>query len=244
MEEVDMQHYQDFFGPLFAHLGYSSVYKPKNAPTSVHSEARDGCLILSRLPVTETFGWRLGETHNQIAVACTVTVGTEPLLVVATHLKSSKTAHGEEIRQQQVATLMNHIENTIRNRNVPVVICADLNASYEQSASTPYAPQAYPLIVGNKFPEMFSAYCAYGDHESTEGLCIQNGRGEAPYTTCKTRGSTLVKHTIDFVFASKGVYPLKLAGMPQDKDLPEYGLPAWVWPSDHLPLHVCFTLRK
>ena len=73
---------------------------------------------------------------------------------------------------------------------------------------------------------------------------------EAPYTTLKTRGGVLAKHTIDYILYNNeplgSLAPLQLIGIGtipnSSTQLPAVGLPDWKFPSDHLPIFALFDL--
>lgn len=112
-----------------------------------------GLVLLSRLPVTERHSRREVSLNNgkgtMIRGILDVMIGAESrggYRVVLVHLKSK---YGEEtgndvLRRAEADALKEHLRKIVRNTNVPVIVCGDMNDS-------PASP-ALRAIMGAKYP--------------------------------------------------------------------------------------------
>lgn len=257
MQEVDLHHYRAFFGPILATVGVSSVFRPKPVPVSATSTDKDGCMIAFRgdLSLSSTASVVLC-AMNQVLLTTEVSVpvagDSVHVLICTTHLKSSKTADGERVREDQVrhvveflSTCHTDIHSTPYQR---IVLCGDFNALPHTTSHITYAPLAVPLMKQH-LQDCYDEVClnvsasehdnhTFNSNDVEKKLEDQRTNSyDEHYTTMKTRKGGLLKHTIDYIFHSKNnARTVAVREVPQSSQFPEYGLPDWRWPSDHLSL--------
>lgn len=154
----------------------------------------------------------------------------EEVLFVVTHLKSTKSAEGEQVRRRQIRALLGDQDGDtplIANpERLPVVLCCDLNANpvpnqkgydplcYEEVTNQMGYRSAYRLAMGTE-PEM---------------------------TTFKRREHGVDRHCIDYIFVDDDRWNItKFLEIPSsDKGL----IPNWNYPSDHFSILVEMTWNK
>lgn len=238
LQEVD--HPQDLIDDI-GPRGYASVFIPKRTSPCVGGP--DGCLILysterfTAATAEKSFG--LGPEDAQVA-ACTALYdkalgkggdkddpnASPCYLVCAAHFKANKTPEGEAIRVRQVQTVLEHLsELEQRFGATGTFLCADLNG-------TPDRPAYADMLAGGGGGSPFSSA-----NKEVMGC-------EPPMTTCKRRGETLAKHTIDYIFyraCNQGynILPLRHLELPTEQEIGG-AVPNWKYPSDHFMLCVAF----
>ena len=139
------------------------------------------------------------------------------VLFAVTHLKSTKTEQGEQLRERQINLLL---KDLIKNDDgLPMVLCCDLNANPIKNKHG-YGPRTYiSMTTGSNTLNLSSAY--------NKG----NG-GEPEFTTYKKRKNGEDKHTIDYIFLKgDGWRVSKLLSIPSDGMIPN-----WNYPSDHFSI--------
>ena len=162
-------------------------------------------------------------------------VDLQEVIVVTTHLDSSKNVDGIITRLEQTKELCRHLNAFATNLcadvdNVQIIIAGDLNATPNEAC-----------VVHLRGRGMRDAYkditSASGDEDANK------------FTTWKTRTGLFktgeVKHTIDYILysAHRGAKVVSVAKLPSESDIPsETGLPTHGFPSDHLPLQAQIAL--
>lgn len=183
------------------------------------------------------------------------------ILIATTHLKSSKTAEGEEVRERQVRHIISHLTPppTVTDATDKVILCGDFNALPHTTSHVTYTPLAVPLMKTH-MQDCYDEVCVGKSGCVVEGENIHdfnsnvNERGnddgnshdqyDQHYTTMKTRKGGLLQHIIDYIFHSRdNANTLAVREMPHCSLLPPYGLPAWNWPSDHLALQAWINFK-
>ena len=158
------------------------------------------------------------------------------LMVVTTHLKSTKTDEGEQIRERQIKLLMKEL---IKNdNNLPMILCCDLNGNPIQNKNG-YDPLCYNAIVDENGGIGYkSIYRLVNDDDK-----------EPEYTTWKYRKHGTDKHTIDYIFVNddKKFNIVSILEIPKvnEDELEEIKalIPSWEYPSDHFSLMTQLTFR-
>eukprot|EP00299_Pterocystis_sp_00344_P011586 c5430_g1_i2.p1 GENE.c5430_g1_i2~~c5430_g1_i2.p1 ORF type:complete len:318 (-),score=89.35 c5430_g1_i2:62-1015(-) len=238
MEEVD--HYDDWFQPQLASLGYSSHFLPKAKPPPT-----DGCALFYKTstfqPTTATSASvsdpqeTIHITYpnaSQVALLVPLThISTNKQIIFSvTHLKATKDESGEVIRVEQATHLLDalHTTHTTTTAATPHILCADLNA--QPIASGNIQPRSYQAILENSL-QLDSAYRAHTG-------------SEPDYTTWKLRKHE-AKMTIDYVFFSKEHFVVtELLSIPTPEEMPTNRLPALEYPSDHFAILAGFAWKE
>ena len=223
LEEVDRP--KDFIQhPSFEH--FDSVFKSKpHSPAIEFGGSADGCLILfdrrrlKRVKPQPDESFALGPMDNQVA-ACVV---VEDLLfpgdmyvICGAHLKATKSEAGEEVRTRQVDVITDQLNFLCQKYGaVASILCSDLNG----------VPSG-------------TAYKRCTDEKMESCMYELMGGTEPKMTTCKKRGTSVVEHTIDYIFYdSIKIKPSRFLEIPVDLGC----MPSWKYPSDHVMLCVGFV---
>lgn len=187
----------------------------------------DGVLLLFKRSKFELCGdvQRIDPDNKEkvwgLAVPLKVKAIGQEVLFVVTHLKSTKSQQGEELRERQINLLLKEL---VRNEGgLPVVLTCDLNANPVVNQKG-YDPLCYQSLTD---PDNLGYQSAY-----------RTALGAEPeYTTFKKRESGVNKHTLDYIFLRGGQWKvtqyLKIPEVVADENT-QYGLvPDWHYPSDH-----------
>eukprot|EP01084_Bolivina_argentea_P231761 390738_1 len=142
------------------------------------------------------------------------------ILFIVTHLKSTKTQQGEELRERQINLLLKEL---IKNENgLPMILCCDLNANPIKNKKG-YEPLCYNSITNKNNLGFESVYK------------LANGN-EPEYTTFKLRPHGEDKHVLDYIF----IKPKTCWNINKVLDIPnknsEELIPNWWYPSDHFSI--------
>lgn len=224
LQEVD--HYEDYFRPKLARLGYECIYNA--IKTGLY-----GCLIAYKpklLYLDHKICFNLRGKDNQVGIVGVFIYNQMPLHVLCTHLKADKTVKGEQIRKEQVDYLRKRIIAECGGRSVNWIISCDLNGCPRRS-ETWGEPLAYYAMMEENF---ISSY------RSVLG-------NEPLYTTRKYRKDWkddkefLQSHTLDYIFSRGSLFCVQVLNLPELDIEKDETLPNEKHPSDHLPLLSVFA---
>ena len=149
------------------------------------------------------------------------TMNDREVLFVVTHLKSTKSQEGEELRERQINLLLNELVKN--DKNLPVILCCDLNANPVQNKKG-YDPLCYNSIT-NK------------DNLGYESVYKLANGSEPEYTTWKLREHGTDKHVLDYIFLKNGKWNIdSLLSIPEASGDLEALIPNWHYPSDHFSI--------
>ena len=135
---------------------------------------------------------------------------------MVTHLKSTKSAKGEAVRQKQIRALLGNGGLVQNEGNLPVVLCCDLNANPVQNKNG-YDPLCYEAVT----------------EELGYRSVYRMAMGQEPeYTTFKLREHGEDRHCIDYILVDDERW-----SATKILQIPDEGLiPSWSYPSDHFSL--------
>ena len=153
----------------------------------------------------------------------------QDVLFIVTHLKSTKSQEGEELRERQINLLLKEL---IKNdKNLPVILCCDLNANPVQNKKG-YDPLCYNSIIDKDNLGYQSVYK------------LANG-AEPEYTTYKLREHGTDKHVLDYIFLKDGKWNIyEILDIPAASDEnTESLIPNWHYPSDHFSIMAKLTWK-
>ena len=170
IQEMDTVHFNTWFQPRLAEI-YESMHSPK-------TNAKDGPAVFFKRALFQAVYSKIlalgPEDHAQVMLSVRLrrALDGREFVVQTAHLKATKSQEGEMVRLHQVQTM---VENTAKE--VPVVICADLNA----------------------LPHDTREYRSFAYHELCKSFVstYQYATGKEPaFTTFKSRAGVVSKHTI------------------------------------------------
>ena len=156
-----------------------------------------------------------------LAVPLKIRAINESILCVVTHLKSTKSEKGEQLRERQINLLLKEL---IKNENnLPVILCCDLNANPVVNKKG-YDPLCYNSIVSADNLNFSSVY--------------KMANGEEPqFTTFKLREHGTDKHCLDYIFVKGGKWKVtKVLEIPKAPENAKALIPNWNYPSDHFSI--------
>ncbi len=232
LEEVD--HFEDFFEPLFIDLGYKGLFHPKKDSPCLKMENNngpDGVALFWRTSRLESVVSKVRYLENEDKkesnqpVLCCILVDTickRNICVAVTHFKAKKGF--ENLRTVQAKDTIRAVEEirSISKLESSVVICGDFNG-------VP-AEEFYSAMKSDSEIELESAY------KKAIGT-------EIAFTTWKIR-DVEVKHTIDYIWYSpKTIDVISYLAPPCEKDVPDERFPSFSSPSDHIALCCDFVFN-
>ncbi|GLT65963.1 hypothetical protein SLA2020_383590 [Shorea laevis] len=128
LQEVQQNHYKDFFEPELRSHGYSALYKRKtniNELYTAEGYIYEGCAIFYR---GDKFEVTMKEEHNvAIVVVLALKNGStgcnlqSRICLANTHLSAGK--NKTNLRVFQVATLIDKLQEIAQSQNIPLLIC-------------------------------------------------------------------------------------------------------------------------
>lgn len=261
LQECD--HFYDFFLPKLNGHGYSGVFAPKPMSTCLEvSNNCDGCCIFVKnekllIKSAQTISFRVTENRattiqNQVAIIAICKfksnleskTKTQDFIISTTHLKATKTEEGEKIRLNQIAQLFEEILSISElNKQIPIIISGDFNASPTLKSSENFNNLVYPFIKNHPF----SLKSVLNDDLTS--YYNENGENKEIWTTWKARmkkdSETIVKHCIDYIFYNSvtketniGVRAVGVLDIfaDNDKEIEGFLLPNVNYPSDHIAI--------
>ncbi len=231
LQEVD--HYEDFFLPLFNDLGYQGFFFPKKESPCLKMEGNNGPDGVSlfyrdaRLDIVDVHMRYLRnadkEECSQPVVTCMLfdKVHLKNICVAVTHLKAKQGFEG--LRAAQAKDLLQAVDDIRRkiDNKSAVAICGDFNGQPHE--------ECYSVMENHPDLRLESAY---------KNLM----KSEIPYTTWKIR-DVEKKKTIDYIWINPDkVGVAACLAAPSEEDVPKERFPSFSCPSDHIALCCDFTL--
>ncbi|MCL7029643.1 hypothetical protein MKW94_029368 [Papaver nudicaule] len=175
LQEVQSDHFEDFFKPELQRFGYSAIYKQKTSGLFTYKRqyTYEGCATFFRCDkfrqiekyvlefntIAQELIKSLDEDrsrsmmkHNVALIVILEAIETEPLCDTPIHRICVANVHVSadpkftDVKLWQVGTLIEGLERIIAHSYIPVLICGDLN-SFPRSA-------AHSLVVNGKVDRM------------------------------------------------------------------------------------------
>jgi mRNA deadenylase 3'-5' endonuclease subunit Ccr4 len=248
LQEVDAKHFSAFFETQLGPFGYRGAFEQMPAPRPdgvavFWKEEKFSCA--SKIPIEY-------KANKEVALAVILEAlpgvcKSQPLkevCAVSTHLKSGKEQKDEELREAQVAELLELLQQ--RASALPIVIGADMNAEPHISAKAVSA-LAVPKLLKHPRIKFESAYAvefekdsaiSQGNASSTTSSADKLERKPSiDYTTWKRRPGGEVRRVIDYLFyTADSLEPTSLLALPVGDEVPGDRFPAKSYPSDHVSL--------
>lgn len=182
LQECD--HFTELAAELssYGYVGHFAM-KPASAPEGI-------CIFLKTLAngrsvtkcITFTYVDSNGHQSNQPAIILEVQLGpadNNRCIIATTHLKATKTAAGEQIRQHQISQLLSHIARE-HSPTMPIILCGDFNAM-PVTDTTIGSPLVYNTVLQHP-------------------LNFRSAFDVTTPTSIKSRGGTLTSRCIDYIW--------------------------------------------
>jgi mRNA deadenylase 3'-5' endonuclease subunit Ccr4 len=235
LQEVD--HFDDWFVPQLARMGYVGLYMPKSSSPCLHySERPDGCALFyksSRFLLLRHLEGELkaanGTTllhrddrpchHGYILAHLKACRSKKEVVVATSHFTASKPPLGEDTRLEEAKSLSRAIRAFTNDEKAAVLIGIDMNAVPKQLGNLP--AKVYPGFRRQGYKS------AYG---------VDGADTEPPYTTWKLRGDYEAKMTIDYILYKNLPAPLAKLSIPLEHEIAPQRLPGAKYPSDHFAI--------
>jgi len=248
VEECDQS---EFIMKYLSKMGYASEFQTKGKVSPMSKVAKglskergkevtmnnDGVLLLYKEKKFSLCGdvQRINPDNDQkiwgLAVPLKVSAIGQEVLFVVTHLKSTKSQEGEELRERQINLLLGELVKN--DKKLPVIVCTDLNANPVVNKKG-YEPLCYRSLTNPEGLAYVSIYKqALGD--------------EPEYTTFKKRETGVNKHTLDYILMKGGKWNvtqyLKIPQVIADENTQQGLVPDWNYPSDHYSIMARLTWK-
>jgi len=223
LEEVD--HFDDFFQPALAALGYEGVFQAKTkSPSLQFGYYSDGVALFWRKDKL-----RLGDLHSGALIgtvpystpyiAARLVAEEGSFVVAATHLKAKAKEEYEAFRCDQIKGVVGAMMAV--GQGDPWILAGDLNTEMQDHKK--YTAQCIPFVAS--LPNAKSAYD------------LDNSRP----TTLKARGGTTKSQMPDYIWYDSN---LALCGTWEVPEVTEPSLlPGLRYPSDHLAIAADFAFQ-
>lgn len=224
---------------------------------------RSALLLLSVQTLTFTLPSSDGAPllpQNQVAIVavCEVASSSARIIIATTHLKASKTAEGEAVREREMQQLLDtclKVRDEVQRETSwrpAVLITGDLNAL--PAATKYYAPLTYALVKAHPLL-LRSVY-----NDDALSLASESAvANEGLWTTWKARRGRdeqdtdkVVKHCIDYILYSPGdgsphqsfLQPTGFLDLLSSEQVGDELLPSRSYPSDHLAIAAVFAVKS
>lgn len=175
----------DHFDELAQELCYNGYFAMKPVtvaeghPEGVALFVHDGCWIEVIKCHTFTYVDREGRPANQPALVLELRINNKIFIIATTHLKATKTAAGEAVRQHQMQQLLSYIARIRETPQTPVILLGDLNAMPVADPEVG-APLTYETMINSD-------------------LGLKSAFDTALPTTIKSRGGKQTARCIDYI---------------------------------------------
>ncbi|XP_026434478.1 carbon catabolite repressor protein 4 homolog 2-like [Papaver somniferum] len=163
LQEVQHDHFEEFFMPKLKEIGYSGIHKSKTSALFTSKYVFEGCATffrLSKFRLIKKYELEFKNTAQKIAwsldaekrrsmmkdnIALTVileAIKAEPVSDTLNHRICVANVHvsadpeNTDVKLWQVGTLIEDLERSVAHSNIPVLICADLNSLPKSAAHT------------------------------------------------------------------------------------------------------------
>jgi len=258
LQEVQCNHFSDFFYPELAKRGYDGLFKEKQREHYISTV--DGCATFYRLNQFDLMGERwihLSESRmarfkkDNIALIVVLSFKNTNLhlCIANTHIHANP--NNSDVKLWQVSYMLKHLEMEMHNYDVPLVICGDFNTlpgSAPHSLLTKGRVDNDPsgaLQLANRSQKKFplaSAYSSYFQcHVSEEDIKQKmNSETKEPRFTNFT---TNFQGTLDYILHTKtNSQVVSLLELIDEEEVKDAALPSLNRSSDHIPIATKFRL--
>jgi len=256
LQEVQQNHFSDFFYPELAKLGYEGMFKPKQREGNIPTV--DGCATfykLNQFDLITLCSINLRYKDNvALHVILSIKKSSERLCITNTHIHANP--KNSDVKLWQVYYLLKDLEKFVHD--IPVVLCGDFN-SLSGSAPHSLLTKGYvdplheeisdyhpsiKLMFRHRIP-LASAYFMYSrcNLPLQDALKKMDGKtGEPRFTTFIENSRGKFQGTVDYIFyhATK----LKLVSLLElidEEEVRHRALPSVNHSSNHIPIAAEFS---
>nr|XP_023918896.1 carbon catabolite repressor protein 4 homolog 1-like isoform X2 [Quercus suber]POF02336.1 carbon catabolite repressor protein 4 like 2 [Quercus suber] len=262
LQEVQCDHFENFFEPELKKLGYSVIYKKKTGAGLEFDKEASSVVNALEPKIRFKGSHRLTSKDNVALVVVLESLQNgsnrdafqSRICVANTHIHWSK-GH-EDVTLFQVAHLVNGLEKIAQSQQIPLIICGDFNS---RPGSDPYnfvvkgsadciskkANDPLGIYQYLKLQHSLSLVSAYSSFLHSDGVEEQrrkmNSQTSEPaftYFSDKSLG------TLDYIFyTDNSLIVESLLELVDRESIDSNGIPSPAWPSDHIALIASFRLR-
>jgi len=243
LQELEKQHYDNYFYPKLALIGYSGVFYPKQKDQSQQQGQLilDGCAIFWKSDVFKKDGETLVKypqsEHIGIILNLSTHVGGKSVCICTTHITGNPRT--PQIKIEQLDSLLSKVSTLVNVKTVPVIICGDFNSNPSSGVYKYMKQGKLPAnYTDQDFPDLH--YC---DHQVSHGLELkssyEDSKGVEPSFTVFTN---LIKETVDYIWFTPGTLIVKK--VDEHWKAVNNPLPTQQLSSDHIAIAAVFQWRR
>ncbi|XP_075641794.1 carbon catabolite repressor protein 4 homolog 1-like isoform X4 [Castanea sativa] len=235
LQEVQCDHFENFFEPELKKLGYSVMYKKKTGAGLEFDKEASSVVNALEPRIRFKGSHRLTSKAN-------------------THIHWSK-GH-EDVTLFQVVHLVNGLEKIAQSQQIPLIICGDFNSRpgsdphnfvvkgsancISEKANDPLG--IYQYLKLHHSLSLVSAYSSFlhsdGVEEQWRKMNSQTSEPAFTFFSDKFFG------TLDYIFyTDNSLIVESLLELVDRESIDNNGIPSPAWPSDHIALMASFRLR-
>ncbi|KAK4559716.1 hypothetical protein RGQ29_008777 [Quercus rubra] len=261
LQEVQCDHFENFFEPELKKLGYSVMYKKKTG-AGLEFDKEASSVVNALEPEIRFEGSHCLTSKDNVALVVVLESlqnGSNRddfqsrICVANTHIHWSK-GH-EDVTLFQVAHLVNGLEKIAQSQQIPIIICGDFNSRpgsdphnfvvkgsadcISEKANDPLG--IYQYLKLHHSLSLVSAYSSFlhsdGVEEQQRKMNSQTSEPAFTYFSDKFFG------TLDYIFyTDDSLIVESLLELVDRESIDSNGIPSPAWPSDHIALIASFRL--
>ncbi|XP_075641793.1 carbon catabolite repressor protein 4 homolog 1-like isoform X3 [Castanea sativa] len=262
LQEVQCDHFENFFEPELKKLGYSVMYKKKTGAGLEFDKEASSVVNALEPRIRFKGSHRLTSKDNVALVVVLESLQNgsnrdafqSRICVANTHIHWSK-GH-EDVTLFQVVHLVNGLEKIAQSQQIPLIICGDFNSRpgsdphnfvvkgsancISEKANDPLG--IYQYLKLHHSLSLVSAYSSFlhsdGVEEQWRKMNSQTSEPAFTFFSDKFFG------TLDYIFyTDNSLIVESLLELVDRESIDNNGIPSPAWPSDHIALMASFRLR-
>ncbi|KAM4075117.1 hypothetical protein ACJW30_10G145400 [Castanea mollissima] len=262
LQEVQCDHFENFFEPELKKLGYSVMYKKKTG-AGLEFDKEASSVVNALEPRIRFEGSHHLTSKDNVALVVVLEslqngsnrdAFQSRICVANTHIHWSK-GH-EDVTLFQVVHLVNGLEKIAQSQQIPLIICGDFNSRpgsdphnfvvkgsincISEKANDPLG--IYQYLKLHHSLSLVSAYSSFlhsdGVEEQWRKMNSQTSEPAFTFFSDKFFG------TLDYIFYTDNSLMVEsLLELVDRESIDNNGIPSPAWPSDHIALMASFRLR-
>ncbi|KAL4604113.1 hypothetical protein ACB092_10G170200 [Castanea dentata] len=262
LQEVQCDHFENFFEPELKKLGYSVMYKKKTG-AGLEFDKEASSVVNALEPRIRFEGSHHLTSKDNVALVVVLEslqngsnrdAFQSRICVANTHIHWSK-GH-EDVTLFQVVHLVNGLEKIAQSQQIPLIICGDFNSRpgsdphnfvvkgsancISEKANDPLG--IYQYLKLHHSLSLVSAYSSFlhsdGVEEQWRKMNSQTSEPAFTFFSDKFFG------TLDYIFyTDNNLIVESLLELVDRESIDNNGIPSPAWPSDHIALMASFRLR-
>lgn len=255
LQEVQHNHFCNFFKPELAKLGYEGLFKEKKR--GYFTETIDGCATFYKVKEFDLIRWWWIGLIYKDNIALHVQLSfkkTNQLVVIAnTHIHANP--ENSDIKLLQVDCLLKRLENELEQENdcvsdIPLVICGDFN-SLPGSAPHSLLIRGFVHSLHKEFRHALPLASAYSSYFQCNALRedihkkMDRETGEPRFTNFVKNDRETFEGTLDYIlYSTTKLKVVSLLELIDEDEVKPGGLPTVNRSSDHIPIAAEFTFNS